>query len=547
MITTIVGTAALAGASLYGYKVLTNRSGEAAIQYLPADVAFVLTLDTKPSERQAVTFANISNSLSAQGLPNKFDKWMDSMLTKEPMANEIREQLSKDFALGVWPAEGKDSPHVVCLMAVKDPAKVTGLLTKNPPNMPGGVIKVLENYLVIADSENSYTKILGVKGGSSPSVASLANYKEARAALPADANLMAFVSYDKAQKFAKDMGGDLVANNGVTGYMSMGLTIEPDGLAIDCFGNAKDAKGLLSKLGETYAELKTGNVETLPGNTMGLMAVENASRWVTYMRDAMKDQKALDVNKSLDEFTKQTGMDIDKDIMPAFEGTFSVAAYPGKSGKPEDLDILIALHGDADATSNLAQKIKALVSKPRDNAKPLTWNSKSIGNNTIWTLQDSLSDAIGDKSQSNAFMQKRMGFVETPQGVLFGTSETVLYRAMSAAEGSQSLKHDAAYIGSFKKAEGKTEMLVMINAHRIMQMFREPITSSLKGSDVIAEDVLGIFGPDNSSIVSTGRLEGGKSYSKVFIPLDYDKLIRVIGASTAERKNSSSDSEMQIK
>jgi hypothetical protein len=76
-----------------------------------------------------------------------------------------------------------------------------------------------------------------------------------------------------------------------------------------------------------------------------------------------------------------------------------------------------------------------------------------------------------------------------------------------------------------------TQSLLMIDLPGILEAFRPELTKSMAGggAGMRAEDVLGLFG-HHIGIVGAEQYDGKVIKGYFFLPIDYEKMIRLIGA-----------------
>src|SRR6185436_2397887 len=87
-------------AAALAYK-LFHRSGEQAIQLIPADALLIGTLDTNPSPAQAPVFARIARAIRARGLAEEADRAIGEMVEKSTLSTEIRPYISGSLAFAI--------------------------------------------------------------------------------------------------------------------------------------------------------------------------------------------------------------------------------------------------------------------------------------------------------------------------------------------------------------------------------------------------------------------------------------------------------------
>ena len=230
----VVALAAVTVLAYAAYRFFTNRPGEAAVQYIPADAAMVLTFDGTPSERQVVAFAKIAEAMKSAGISDLTGSTLSKALQDNPVARDLMPYVSKNIAAACWASKDVTKTGGAVFFAVTDPGKVQSILAKDCKTGPesgvyslmggDGVIGVIDSYLVMSSSQKRFDQIKDVAIGKLPSVATLSEYKSARAALPSDSNLMVFVS--------PEVYASLGQPAPTTEWNSVGAAVRDDGLAV---------------------------------------------------------------------------------------------------------------------------------------------------------------------------------------------------------------------------------------------------------------------------------------------------------------------------
>lgn len=375
----LIGLVALVVLAYAAYKFLSNRAGEAAIQYIPADAMMVGTFDGTPSERQVLAFAKINQALNDEGIPDLMASQISKGLANNPLAKDLKPFISKNAAFAMWAKKGFAESDTAVYFAISDPDKVQDALKKDCPNSPepglyatqagSEFFGVIGNYLVMVSSEPRFNQIVKVSKGLLPSVATLNEYKSARAALPSDSNLMLFVTPEvyalSGQKAISDAWG------------SVGIAVRDDGLAVAC--RYPQAKLDLSSIPAFHqAALKN-----LPAGAYGVLGYSDASSW--FDRITKEAVSKADLDKGLQQMKDQTGLVLD-DVLPGLKGDFELAVYPstGSSKTPEFLAYLDSQNGGSPI--DLAQKIRASIAAHEANWGNVTVSESKQGDATIWRI-----------------------------------------------------------------------------------------------------------------------------------------------------------------
>ncbi len=539
LLVTIGTMTVLAVAAFAVFKLVFNRPGEAAIALIPADADVVITLDTNPSERQTLTFKAITDELKAQGLGDKVDKMLSEGLSGSPFAAKIRRHLAKSFAVAMWTADGK-STETVALLAVDDEAAVKDALAKEGPahglytTIKGAktMAAMHEGYLAIGESEQALAR-LDSKG---PTMDHLAGYQAARASLPADANLMVFVS-PKALKSLAKLSPGLTKNNQAAQmeWMAIGATVEPEGLTFDYRGPLDDSKATAYRKVAEIEPFRIEALKNLPAGAYGFYAISQPGHYWPMVKESM-DSKSLDYQKGIGKFESETGLSIERDIVPALEGDLILAAYPKPGGTDFNMDIVLMVTGNATAhPAALIEKVRQLVERKssENGGKPVRFVQQPLGNTTMWSLDDqsqgSMVKGMGADTPP-AMREKTICYAQVGESVVIASSKPMLARCIGASTGESPLSTDPAILASAKTLIEGSQGTMVVNLHRVMESLRPMMEKNMKDAPVKADDLMELFGSEHVAATASGKYDGKIFQGRFFLPLDYVRAIKMIGS-----------------
>ncbi len=594
--------------AVMAYKALSNRPGEAAIHLIPADALMVITVDTQPSAQQVPLFTRIDDALKKEGLDKKLDEMLMEMMEKSPIAADIRKHITQNFAFAVLPvADKKATPEFVAFMEVDDAQAVATLLAKDgaKDSVSGETYYNLKkirtsaalvaNYLVLTDKPANLGRIFAVRGNPSKSLASLPTFQEARAALPEDANFMFFAGpgfVDMIQEQTKSLTGasSQPAPNFMK-WMAMSATMRDKGIQFDVKMPVDVSKMPSMKAFNQIAAMDDAAFKKMPGGAYGVMGMSQASHYWNYLTEIF--DQTPEMKKSIDEgiaeVEKQTGIDLEKQVLPAFEGNAWVGFYPDSEEKDSMLDMMILLD-DANGAdpAALAAAVRAAIEKQSatPGSTPIKFVSAEAGGSTVYRLdskteaamQKGITDAAGQVSEgfmssvvpggrpggapSSSFgedpfrapsapspqqpkqaapgqdevtkMLKGKSFLHAQIGkaVILASSQRMLDRAVASYSGHQpSLVDDPAFKALKPMMTAGTQQFALVNFARIMERFRPMIEEAMKDTPkgITADDLCNMFGGIDSAMVSTGHYRDDASTARFFMPLDFERMIHLMG------------------
>lgn len=530
------------GVIAYGaYRLLFNRVGEAAIQLIPQDAVMVVTLDTNPSETQIPTFKRISDVLKAEGITDQIDKGLTDMFNRDPLGKDLRPYVTTNFAFASFDSESKRS--YVMLTSVKDAGKVGELLAaagKKVKDQPpiyqiekmSTFCAVIGGYLAVSDAVGPLERIDAVREQKEPSLAALDAYVAARSALPADANLMVFVSPSGIHELQKMSGSK---NLGSATWLTVGATIRDDGIQVDYRGpvDAKDSAMLKSL--SAIPPLDVNLLRKLPANAYGVMSVSQLSQYWKAAQDELGSNKdsGREIVNGIAEFEKETGLSVPKDIVPAFRGNATFAVYPGPSSQPEDFDFLLSLDDASEADpAALFAKLRLLVErKSKEEGKKVGWVETKLGDVTLWEIDaKTRKEIVSGMGDWKAAKDKSLIIALQGKSLTFSTSRALINQAIEARSGGASLANDPAFTAMERRVVEGSQSNIMISLGRVMQAMRPMFEEQMKDGPIKVDDLVNLFGGLDTGLVGSGKFDGNATTGTFFMPLNYERMIRMIGA-----------------
>jgi hypothetical protein len=588
----VVGVLAVLVGGALAFRYLFNRPGERAVNLVPANAVFVMTLDTTPSPGQAPTFLRIQKALEAEGVTKEAEGALTEAMDKSPVAKEVRPYLGHSFAMAQLPAPNgrtlEDTPPVM-LLHVKDAGKVREYLAKEGGRQKVGGLDVyhlrgmgssaaiIEEYLVVAKRPDQLQQIAAVDEGRAPSVAGLPAYQAARASLPEDANLMFFVSPAGLKEFsaqAKTMG---VSSLPGIEWMALSVTLQDAGIAVDYHVPMDQAREPMLRAMAQIQPVDLKMLDRLPSGAYGVMAVSQPGMYWDPVQQTLRGDAdtARAMDEGIREFEKSTGMSIPGDILPGLKGNLWLAVYPDARGAGKGVDGVIVMD-DANGASPdaLAAKVRAWVEQTsrREGGKPVTFTSTERNGATIWALdarseeqmRSGLAEAVGgppaprhsteidprtgearvtierpvvpapQDGARDMIANKTVAYAQVGRAVIMASSREMLERAVDSFSGSDGpLGAQPAYQGMRQAALAGSQSVMLVDLAGILESLRPQIEEAMRDGPegIAADDVLRLFGESASGMVASGRYDGKVSRGAFFLPLDYGRFIHLLGAS----------------
>lgn len=494
--------------------------------------------------------------------------------------------------LGATPRTPMDKAEPVLFLAVKDTAAAEKALQKfgRRERQDGAIVyrfskqeysgMLVANYLVFSPDVRLLARVQHVYADRLPTVAALPEYQEARKELPEDANLMCFVS-PTALSMA-DEAGQKVGVNAFhdTRWMAMSGTLRDKGIVFDYRCPMDTLQDRRLALAGQVPAIEATAYKQLPVGAYTVFAVSKPAAYLKSMEGLMiEDGKAQrEYDKSLAQFEKQTGISIPNDVLPALQGRTWMAVYPD-AAKPDGFADGLMVIDDANGANPaaLADKVRDWIE--RESAKggtsagrhPLRFTSTRQGNATTWHLDrqaeaelldgvlgSALSMASGEGQNEDSEEGNEDGQEETPSGrhqapgaqdsmkeytegkalvyaqagksLLVASSQAMLDKALAAYYGqAPTLAEDPAFLAMRDRVVPGAQVVFMMNLTSILERMQSSLKETFPNSHMDQDDLIHLFGGSDNGLVMSGRYDGQTQRGAMFLPLDYERLVRIIG------------------
>lgn len=561
------GTMSMAVMAVAAWQYFANRPGEAAITYIPSDADVVVTVDLTPSPEQAATFAKIYTAIKREGLDSRFDQLATSALDSSPIAKQIRPHVSNNLAFALWHeagAKGVNDESAVLFLSLKDVSTVRRSLKSNSKELEHDLFQLtdgktyaalLDKYLLMSQKPALFNKIRATKDRRSQSVAHLPEYQAARAALPADANLMVFLSPTALAEMNDSAKKQGISALNSARWLAFGGAVRDDGLEFN-YRMPLDSSAQPELKGIAGVKPLSSDIyRHLPDGAYGVFAYSQPGRYWSWMTGQGKHEGSEHANFRKDalDFEKQTGISVATEVLPALDGEVVLAVYPGSRGA-NDFDGL-AYVNDANGAdpATLANKLRAFAEKQsKKSNEPLSFKQTQRSGAIVWTLERPAKQLSKDFTPSDASMHqdlpgqkakrpntdlnpmasKDLIYALVGKQVYVASSHAMINKVLHANTGGRTLADDPAFATMAAKVMPEAEGTLMVSLYRIMQVVKPMFEQNLKGAPVKAGDLLLMFGGESAGLVGSGKYDGQIATGTLFLPLDWQRSIHMLGRGT---------------
>ncbi len=546
------------------YKILTNRPGEQAIHLIPANALMVMTVDLTPSAAQIPVFNRIQKAIQNQGLEKQFEGALNSAGQDSEIARAVKPHVTNSLAFAMLPKPGasaenadpviffslKDTDEVAKILAQRGTRAAVNGLTYYRLKNDNTSAAIIAEYLVMAQAPSALAQIARMHSDAGlRSVAELREYQWARGALPEDANFMFFLSPSALAELDKESKAFGVNPFRTTKWFGISATVRDQGIMFDYrWPYDSNAMPGLKHMAQ-IPPVDDSIYKRLPSGAYGVTLLSQPSRYWDFIRDAVSIDPGArqEFTKGMAEFEKETGISVDRDIMPGLNGSFWLAVYPD----PNTEVGVVAVFDDANGAdpAALADKVRAYVAgdSVKKPAEIVRFLPLQRGNATYWHLDDASKKALNEGLQGAASSVNPGGpppevqqpkkpeatvvYAQVGKAVLIASSQDLLDKAVAAyGGGGLTLADDPAFQGMRSKVAPGSQTVFMVNLAMIMQRVGPALEKEMKGSGVDPQDIVRLFGDVNTGLVASGKYDGAIQTGNFFLPLEYESAINLIGA-----------------
>lgn len=570
-ILSLIGLALLLTGGLFAYRFIFHRAGEAAASLLPSDATLVATLDVTPGPDQVALFGRISKSLLAE--QGQITSKLAASTNGTTFYAEIIPHLRGSYAVGAWAKPGAkptDPPAFAGLATVDSAATAEAIAAKHGllqhlGSLPYYAIKsenaciaIIQGYLVFSDKPEALARVQSVSHGEIASVTSLASFQEARTKLPSSANLMLFGNMSSAVDWSKKFSEAsavldpatskkaeaLYPVQKLTGWATFAATLRDPGIET-LWRVPYDPSLPGGKLLGHIAPIDAKLYSRLPAGPYGFMTFAQPAAYYEAKDElSLSPEQKKSLEDGLKSFEKETGLDIQRDLVTGLKGNLTLAIYPAReamSGIPDGLVLLDDANG-ADPATMLGKIKEMILAEYQKSKEPApTFTSVNRDGATIWSLdkkmQDGLRSSAGLKDQPGA-EPKQLLFATVGHSVFIASSESLLNRAIAAYNtGSNSLATDPAYTSLLKRILPDAQNVCVVSVPEVMERLKPLMADMFKtpGGPKL-EDVTKVFGTRGNGLVCSQGYDGKTLSGNFFMPLDYEAVIHLMSLANPANK-----------
>lgn len=236
-------------------------------------------------------------------------------------------------------------------------------------------------------------------------------------------------------------------------------------------------------------------------------------------------------------------MSLQNDVLPAFNGDAIFAAYPKRTGTSPDIDFCFMLSGAAEKSGSLADKLRAMIeSKSADDGKPVRFEQVDVAGVTVWSLDAASAEELGKQMTTIDGKQpsvRELCYAQVDGNLVICTSKALMTRAITECRGGSSLATDSEFSTLADRKLSGSQAEYALSVKRIMDTVREFAEPGMKDAPVQWKDLEAMFTP--GLLIGSCVMDANTMTARMSLPLDFEKIVRVIGKSMPDEENIGAD------
>ena len=551
-------------AAVVAYKTVFAHPGADALVLLPSSVTAVAVMDLNPGPSQAGAYKRINDALDRNELGKKFDSmFFDITNTGNEKAVLFRPYLQRGAAIATLP--GNPNPHFVMLLPITDSGAVSKLLKENgkaeatngvayyllPATVTTGTVSpnacfaVIADRLVVADSATSLGDVMKTSRGELPRLIDQRDFMAARAKIPADANFFSVISPALTKEITK--------RDSLVEWGTFAMTLRDQG--IEVVANGKAVADLLPQRlkNGSRPSLRADLLKSLPENPYAIVAAAGLGDDLKSGLDELNMSSAQEYKKNLTDMEKQLDLSVERDLMPALEGTAVAALYPAAGGEGLNLVLLIDSDNGAKPAPVLQKLVDQLTSgkpfgqQPADasGTPPVPVAEKETDGEWTITKPTAKAQAETDKSMAESgkssgmpkfLTNKTLVMATKGDAVLIATNRELLDRCIKSYDARATTEQsNSPLAGIASRRDPRDQFLVAVSVAAVSETIRRGYDGAALESDArkTYNNTMDALAKLKEPMMYSGYVsKDGEMSVKMLIPMDWDLLIDSIGKAT---------------
>lgn len=569
-----VGIAAAAVAVLgtaVAFKAIFDRPGETALRLVPADALMVGSIDLSPSPNQAMVFKKIDDALARHGLDKQIDGALTDVVAQGPAAEKIRPYSKRGGAFAMLKPDPKNKEDgmedsFVAYFAVSDGPAVAKILRESGkpafwkgtryhqlnPSGPG--MMVVDDLLVVGMGKALH-QVEQVVEKKKDSILERPDFMVERSKIDPDANIMVFISPEALEVFGKDAPEESREMLKASKWMAMGIAVRENGLALSFSSDYDSTKAKWLQPLASMAPIRNDLLSVLPKGAYGFTALSQPSKYFESFELAVQNDKQgrQSMAEWEKEMSKETGVSLRQDVLPAFQGNAIIAFYPNPNEKnAAGADLLLVVDDQQGArAANLAEHIRNQVESEilaQGEESPFEMTEEGdvkkfrLIDSVTDEMQTDLTEGMGDSSplKSDVLMKdKTITWALVGQTVVASSSQKLLDAAIAGLKTRENgLETDALWQGRTRSLIQGQQVLATFNLARIAEGFQNSVDIEKTGEDgKTIREVSDSFKKLTEPFVIKSATSTDSTSMDLFIPMDWERLIDLIGENMNQRED----------
>jgi hypothetical protein len=292
----------------------------------------------------------------------------------------------------------------------------------------------------------------------------------------------------------------------------------------------------------------------LPKGAYGFVSLSQPSTYWSAGTSALDQQGQGNAKKQMEKSIQDgLGLSMEDDVMPAIQGTATLALYPNENELSGVNAVAILDDSNGANAAPGFEKLRAFLEKQAGKdqpGKPIFVKSQD-GDATVYRLSPEVEKEFHKNAKGNpqdiieyskVFDEKTATWAIIGKSVIAATSPKLLARTLEqyrSKDAAGSLAQDSAYALVSPSISGGSQAIVTFDLARIAKGIDGTLKPGEAKSDArkTARTILDMFENLKTPMAVTMHVvPNGDTASKVIVPIDYEKLFDFIGTQIQKKK-----------
>ena len=486
----------VAAVSVFVFFQSVSRPGETTARFIPSNALAYASINLRPGVQQLRHGRAVISTLQTDALVERRDELLDELEdeTGIHLLDDVTPWLGESVSFALLDVDDeRDAAEWVAMIHVSDRVAALDFAEDLVSYFEDESLSrfsdagyreaqlwlsddddlgfaLTEEYLLLADGENTLKRVIRDME-SPPDTPLLADedFRSARESLPSQRVMFLFLRSEWILDLLRDeidpfgYPGEIIREieDSTPEYMAMSLSFIEQGLRGD-FVAQRPGDGF-----SIDSDVPLASPDSLPSDTVLLLATNRIKEtWEEYRRmiDGIDPRGEIDFQYLLDEFERETGIDLEEDVVDSLNGEIALALLPSDFRAGVYDVLLLAGLQDAEGIRGALKKLADIIVE--DSGVEL--GRSSLGEYEVVTAELEGFDLLGEDYEP--------GYLVTENWVVLGSTRHSLEAFHDAATGeSEPLSAADEFSRLMSMAPAPSDSLIYADLATAMQLLEDSL------------------------------------------------------------------------